>query len=77
MTSDPDDRPNRGKLCVKGWLGWDLLEDPERLETPLVRRDGRLVEAGWDEALDAVVAAFGAGARPPAARSPGWAAPRA
>ena len=30
-----------------------------RLTTPLVRRDGELVEASWDEALDRVVEAFG------------------
>ena len=29
-----------------------------RLTTPLVRRDGELVEASWDEALDRVVDAF-------------------
>ena len=29
-----------------------------RLTTPLVRRDGELVEASWDEALDRVVEAF-------------------
>ena len=34
-----------------------------RLTTPLVRRDGVLVEATWDEALDRVVAGFEA-ARP-------------
>jgi len=56
VTSDPVSEPNRGKLCVKGWLGWDILDDPDRLDTPLVRRDGRLVETGWDEALDLVAA---------------------
>ncbi len=34
-----------------------------RLTTPLVRKDGELVEASWDEALDRVVEAFEA-ARP-------------
>lgn len=45
--------PNRGKLCVKGWLGLDLLASEDRLKAPLVRRAGRLVETGWDEALEA------------------------
>ena len=54
VTSDENGRPNRGKLCAKGWLGWDALKDPDRLETPLVRRDGQLVPVGWDEALDVV-----------------------
>ena len=30
-----------------------------RLTTPLVRKDGELVEASWDEALDAIAAGFG------------------
>jgi predicted molibdopterin-dependent oxidoreductase YjgC len=55
VTADVAATPNHGKLCVKGWLGWDILDDPDRLETPLVRRDGRLVEASWSEALQAVV----------------------
>jgi len=31
----------------------------DRLTTPLVRRDGELREATWDEALDRVAAGFG------------------
>jgi len=59
VTSEVDSRPNHGKLCAKGWLGWDVLKDPERLEAPLLRRDGRLVQVEWDEALEAVVTALG------------------
>ena len=55
VTGSVDRPPNRGKLCAKGWLGLDLLASEERLTTPLVRRDGRLVETGWDEALEAAV----------------------
>jgi len=48
------DRVNHGRLGPKGLLGWQgQLRD--RLERPLVRRDGRLVEAGWEEAMDLVV----------------------
>ena len=48
------DRVNHGRLGPKGLFGWQgQLRD--RLERPLVRRDGRLVEAGWDEAMDLVV----------------------
>ena len=54
VTSDPRTLPNHGKLCAKGWLGWDVLEESERLEAPLLRRDGRLVRVGWNEALEAV-----------------------
>ncbi|MFH1143041.1 MAG: NAD(P)H-dependent oxidoreductase subunit E [Candidatus Eisenbacteria bacterium] len=46
--------PNRGRLCVRGRFGFDYLNSPERLTAPLLRRNGKLSEASWDEALDAV-----------------------
>ncbi len=49
--------PGDGTLCVKGWLGWDVVEGPHRLTRPLLRRDGNLEEVSWDEALHAVAAA--------------------
>jgi formate dehydrogenase alpha subunit len=45
---------NHISLCVKGHYGFDFVNSPDRLTTPLVRRDGELVPAGWDEALDLV-----------------------
>lgn len=51
VSSDPDDEHNRGKLCVKGWLGLDVVTSSERLTTPMIRRKGFLVEASWEEAL--------------------------
>ncbi len=44
--------PNRGHLCVKGRFGFDFVQSPNRLKTPLIRKDGALVETSWDEALD-------------------------
>ena len=50
---------NRGGLCAKGWTSAELLASPHRLRMPLMRRsDGTLAETTWDEALDAVAAAF-------------------
>ncbi len=46
---------NKGHLCVKGRFGvTEFINHPDRLTTPLIRRDGKLVEATWDEALDLV-----------------------
>jgi len=45
---------NHVSLCVKGHYGLDFVNSGERLTSPLVRRDGELVPAGWDEALDLV-----------------------
>jgi anaerobic selenocysteine-containing dehydrogenase len=56
-----------GYLCPKGVALKDLHEDPDRLRTPLIKRDGRFVEATWDEAfaeierrLPPIIAAHGA-----------------
>lgn len=46
-----DDVFSAGYICPKGVALKDLHEDPDRLRTPLVRRDGRLVPASWDEAF--------------------------
>ncbi len=45
---------NRGSLCVKGRFGLDFVGSEDRLTRPLVREDGELREAHWDEALDLV-----------------------
>ncbi len=47
---------NKGGLCRKGWTAAALLDNPDRLLTPLVRdgKGGTLRPASWDEALDRV-----------------------
>ncbi|TFG10612.1 formate dehydrogenase subunit alpha, partial [Candidatus Heimdallarchaeota archaeon] len=39
-------------LCVKGRFGWDFVNHPERLNAPLIKKNGEFVEASWDEAFD-------------------------
>src|SRR2546427_389067 len=41
-------------LCDLGFFGHNYVHHSERLRTPLIRRDGALVETTWDEALDVV-----------------------
>jgi predicted molibdopterin-dependent oxidoreductase YjgC len=43
---------NQGKLCIKGWNAHEFVHSPDRLTTPLIRKNGKLEEASWDEALD-------------------------
>jgi predicted molibdopterin-dependent oxidoreductase YjgC len=43
-----------GKLCIKGWNVAGFVYHEERLKTPLIRKDGELVEATWDEALSLI-----------------------
>ncbi|NNG01256.1 MAG: formate dehydrogenase subunit alpha [Desulfobacteraceae bacterium] len=50
--------PNDGRLCVKGRFGLDYVQHPERLTTPLIRKNGVLVETGWDEALNLIAEKF-------------------
>jgi predicted molibdopterin-dependent oxidoreductase YjgC len=42
---------NEGKLCIKGWSAHEFVESPERLKKPQIRKEGRLEEVEWDEAL--------------------------
>ena len=53
---DRDDVFSRGFICPKGASFGAVDSDPDRLRGPLVRRDGELREATWDEAFDAVAA---------------------
>ena len=50
--------PNYGRLCVKGRFGYDYVHSPDRLTTPLIKRNGRHEAAGWDEALDLIARRF-------------------
>lgn len=54
IRGDADHVFSRGFICPKGAALAELHEDPDRLRTPLVRQDGVLVPATWDEALAAV-----------------------
>jgi anaerobic selenocysteine-containing dehydrogenase len=50
-----DDRVNHGRLGPKDLFAWQANNSADRLTRPLIRRDGRLEEASWDEAMDRVV----------------------
>ena len=50
-----DGTVNNGSLCVKGRFGIiDFIHHPDRLKTPLIKRNGNFEEANWEEALDLV-----------------------
>jgi formate dehydrogenase major subunit len=50
---------NHGNLCVKGRFGYEFVTSPERLTTPLIKKNGQFVEVGWEEALELVVSRLG------------------
>jgi predicted molibdopterin-dependent oxidoreductase YjgC len=43
---------NQGKLCIKGWNAHEFVHSPDRLTSPLIRKNGKLQEASWEEAFD-------------------------
>jgi len=45
---------NEGGLCIKGWNAHQFIHDSGRLKRPLLRSEGSLKEASWDEALEQV-----------------------
>ncbi|WP_425004229.1 molybdopterin-dependent oxidoreductase [Mycolicibacterium sp. S3B2] len=51
---DQEDVFSAGYICPKGASFGELDNDPDRLTAPLVRRDGVLSEASWEEAFAAV-----------------------
>lgn len=53
---DRDDVFSQGFICPKGASFGELDADPDRLRTPLVRKDGELREATWQEAFDEIAA---------------------
>lgn len=53
-------QPNVGSLCVKGRFGLDFVNHPDRLKTPLIRKEkgGELQEATWEEAISFIADKF-------------------
>lgn len=45
-------------LCDKGWFGYEFTSHPARLKNPLIRKNGELHPATWEEALDVVAEAI-------------------
>ena len=54
MLDDPDNLSSLGMLCVKGRFGYTFVHHEDRITSPLIRKDGVLVETTWEEALDLV-----------------------
>jgi nitrate reductase NapA len=54
VKGDQENSVNKGRLCIKGILLPKIMDTKDRLRYPLIRKDGQLVRATWDEALDLV-----------------------
>ncbi|MCC6370324.1 MAG: formate dehydrogenase subunit alpha [Bacteroidia bacterium] len=47
-----DAEVNQGHTCLKGRFAFSFYNHPDRIKTPLIRKNGELVAATWDEAYD-------------------------
>jgi formate dehydrogenase alpha subunit len=54
---DDETSNNNGFLCCKGRFGYEYVHHPDRITEPMVRRNGELVQATWDEAYEYIVQA--------------------
>lgn len=52
LMSRNNDEIDDGWLCNRGRWEFDYVNSPQRLRTPLIRRNGNLTPASWDEALN-------------------------
>lgn len=51
---------SHGETCVKGALGWGYINSERRLTEPLIRKNGKLTPASWNEALTLIAEKFSA-----------------
>ncbi len=54
VISKPDKGINNETLCVRGRFGYSFINNRERVLTPLIRKNGRLIPATWNEAIRAI-----------------------
>jgi formate dehydrogenase major subunit len=55
ITPALDGPANLGHTCLKGRFAHGFTRSPDRLRTPLIREDGELREASWEEAIARIV----------------------
>lgn len=53
-----DAAANGGHTCLKGRYAFKFYNHPDRLRTPLIKRNGKFEEATWDEAYDFITDKF-------------------
>ena len=43
---------NEGRICVRGWNVHEVASSPDRLKSPLIKREGKFDEVTWAEAIN-------------------------
>ena len=59
LMSRENDEIDDGWLCDRGRWGFEFVNSPQRLRTPLIRRGGKLQPATWDEAFFYITSRLG------------------
>ncbi len=57
VAGDKKSPVSHGETCVKGSQAWAYIQSQDRLTHPLIRRNGELQKASWNEALDLIQSA--------------------
>ncbi|MBI5682943.1 MAG: NADH-quinone oxidoreductase subunit NuoG [Deltaproteobacteria bacterium] len=52
---------NKETLCARGRFGYNFIQSKKRLTSPFIKKDGKLVECSWDEAVSTIKQKFGSG----------------
>ena len=52
ITAPYDAEVNEGHTCLKGRYAFQFYNHPDRLDAPMIKRDGQLEKVSWDEAYD-------------------------
>jgi len=58
ITTDPNDSPNFGNVCVKGRFGSEFVRHKDRLTTPLIRKGEYFWEVSWEKAISLIAQKF-------------------
>jgi formate dehydrogenase (NADP+) alpha subunit len=58
VRADRENFVNKGSLCAKGRFGYEFINHPDRLTKPLIKKNGSLVEATWEEAFELITEKF-------------------
>lgn len=52
ITAPYDAEVNQGHTCLKGRYAFKFYDHPERLDSPMIKRNGEFEKVSWDEAYD-------------------------
>ena len=58
ITAPYDAEVNQGHTCLKGRYAFKFYDHPERLDAPMIKRNGRFEKVSWEEVYDHITQKF-------------------